>query len=143
MTGKASDGVIDVQAQFGSKAAKEFAKAKKARFGYAPSAPASGLSYDGFNFFVKVLKRTLEKYGKITSEDIHKVIVDEVNTGKLIFTDADGAILMKEYKYTAETVPDPVVDTEHYFFPVIQYENGKSSIIFPESMKEKAFTPPM
>jgi len=143
MTGKASNGVIDVQAQFGSKAAKAFAKAKKARFGYAPSAPASGLSYDGFNFFIKVLKRTLVKYGKITSEDIHKVIVDEVNTGKLTFTEADGAILMKEYKYTPETVPDPVVDTEHYFFPVIQYENGKSSIIFPESMKEKAFTPPM
>ncbi len=143
LTGKASNGVIDVQAQFGSKAAKAFAKAKKARFGYAPSAPASGLSYDGFNFFIKILRRTLEKYGKITSEDIHKVVMDEVNTGKLTFTEADGAILMKEYKYTAETAPDPVVDTNHYFFPVIQYENGKSSIIFPESMKEKDFTPPM
>ncbi|MEJ2023808.1 MAG: ABC transporter substrate-binding protein [Deltaproteobacteria bacterium] len=143
MTGPASNGVIDVQAQFGSKAAKAFAKAKEKRFGYAPSAPASGLSYDGFNFFVKVLKRTLEKYGKITSEDIHKVIVDEVNTGKLTFTAADGAIMMKSYQYTPETVPDPVVGPEDYFFPVIQYENGKSSIIFPDSMKEKAFTPPM
>lgn len=143
MTGNASNGVIDVQAQFGSKAAKEFAKEKEKRFGYAPSAPASGLSYDGFNFFVKVLKRTLEKYGKITSEDIHKVIVDEVNTGKLTFTAADGAIMMKSYKYTPETNPDPVVGPDDYFFPVIQYENGKSSIIFPDSMKEKAFTPPM
>ncbi|MBW2096781.1 MAG: ABC transporter substrate-binding protein [Deltaproteobacteria bacterium] len=143
LTGKASNGVIDVQAQFGSQAAKAFAKAKQARFGYAPSAPASGLSYDGFNFFIKVLKRTLEKYGKITSEDIHKVVVDEVNTGKLTYTAAEGSILMKEYKWTPKTNQDPVVDTEHYFFPVIQYENGKSSIIFPESMKEKAFTPPM
>ena len=142
LTGKASNGVIDVQAQFGSKAAKEFAKEKAARFGYQPSAPASGLSYDAFNFFLKVLRRTLDKYGEITSEGIHKVVVDEVNTGKLTFTEADGAILMKEYKYTPETTPDPVVDTEHYFFPVIQYENGKSWIIYPESMKEKAFVPP-
>ena len=142
MTGKASNGVIDVQAQFGSKAAKAFAKAKQAKFGYAPSAPASGLSYDGFNFFVKVLRRTLEKYGKITSVDIHKVVVDEVNTGKLTFSAADGAIMMKEYKYLPETDPDPVVDTNHYFFPVIQYENGKSFIIFPESMKEANFIPP-
>ena len=143
MTGKASNGVIDVQAQFGSKAAKDFAKEKQAKFGYPPSAPASGLSYDGFNFFLKVLRRTLQKYGSIASENIHKVVVDEVNTGKLTFTEADGAIMMKEYKYTPETVPDPVVDTNHYFFPVIQYENGKGWIIFPESMKERDFVPPM
>ncbi len=143
LTGNSSNGVIDVQAQFGSKAAKAFAAAKKARFGYEPSAPASGLSYDGFNLFVKVLQRALEKYGEITKEGIHKVVVDELNTGKLTFTAADGAIMMKEYQWTKESNPDPVVDTEHYFFPVIQYENGKSSIIFPENMKEKAFTPPM
>ena len=92
---------------------------------------------------MKILKRTLAKYGEITKEGIHKVIVDEVNTGKLTFTEADGAIMMKEYQWNKESNPDPVVDTEHYFFPVIQYENGKSSIIFPENMKEKAFTPPM
>lgn len=142
MTGNASNGVIDVQAQFATKAAKAFAKAKKAEFGYEPSAPASGLSYDGFNYFLKVLKRTFEKYGKITTEDIHKVVVDEVNTGKLTYTEAEGAILMKEYKWTPETNPDPVVGPDYYFFPVIQYENGKSYVVYPESMKERNFTPP-
>jgi branched-chain amino acid transport system substrate-binding protein len=142
MTGTASNGVIDVQAQFATKAAKAFAKAKQAEFGYVPSPPASGLSYDGFNFFVKVLQRTLTKYGKITSEDIHKIVVDEVNTGKLTYTEADGSILMKEYKFTPETDPDPVVGPDYYFFPVIQYENGKSYAIYPESMKARNFIPP-
>jgi branched-chain amino acid transport system substrate-binding protein len=142
MTGNASNGVIDVQAQFATKEAKAFAKAKQAEFGYLPSAPASGLSYDAFNFFVKVLQRTLAKYGKITGEDIHKVVLDEVNTGKLTYTEAEGSILMKEYKFTPETDPDPVVGPDYYFFPVIQYENGKSYVIYPDSMKERNFIPP-
>jgi branched-chain amino acid transport system substrate-binding protein len=139
MTGPSSNGVIDMQAQFASPAAKAFAEEKKKKFGYEPSAPASGLSYDGFNFFIKVLKRTVEKEGELSSATIHKVMVEEVNTGKLTYTEKEGAILMKEYKYTAETMPDPVVGPDYYFFPVVQYENGVGYSVFPPSMKTRDF----
>ena len=139
LVGKSSNGVIDMQALFASPAAKAFAEAKKKKFGYEPSAPASGLSYDGFNFFIKLLQRTLEREGKLNSATIHKVMVEEVNTGKLTFTEKDGALLMKEYKFTPETMPDPVVGPDYYFFPVVQYENGVGYAVFPPSMKTKDF----
>jgi len=139
LTGKSSNSVIDMQAQFASPAAKAFAEAKKKKFDYEPSAPASGLSYDGFNFFIKLLKRTLEKEGELTSATIHKVMVEEVNTGKLTYTAEDGAIMMKEYKYTPETMPDPVVGPDYYFFPVVQYEDGVGYSVYPASMMTRDF----
>jgi len=66
-------------------------------------------------------------------------MVEEVNTGKLTYGKKDGAIIMNEYKYTPETMPDMVVGPEAYFFPILQYMNGKGSIIFPDSWKEKDF----
>ena len=142
LVGTASDGVVDMQAQWASAAAKKFAADKKKKFGYEPSAPASGLSYDGFNFFLKLLKRTLEKEGKLNAKTIHKIMVEEVNTGKLTYTAKDGAILMKEYKYTAKTMPDAVVGPDYYFFPVVQYSGGKGNAVFPASMKTKDFAMP-
>ena len=139
LTGKSSNGVVDMQAQFASPAAKAFAKAKKAKFEYEPSAPASGLSYDGFNFFIKLLRRTLEREGELTSATIHKVMVEEINTGKLTYTEKDGAIMMKEYKYSPDTMPDAVVGPDYYFFPVVQYEDGVGHSVYPASMKTRDF----
>jgi branched-chain amino acid transport system substrate-binding protein len=66
-------------------------------------------------------------------------MVEEVNTGKLTYGKADGAIIMNEYKYTPETMPDIVVGPDAYFFPILQYKAGKGYIIFPESWKQKDF----
>ena len=46
---------------------------------------------------------------------------------------------MNEYRYTPETVPDPVVAKDGYYFPVIQYTNGKGDIVFPDDWKAEAF----
>jgi branched-chain amino acid transport system substrate-binding protein len=89
--------------------------------------------------FIKLLQRTNELYGKLDKETIHKTMVDEVNTGKLTYGKKDGAIIMNEYKYTAETMPDPVVGPDAYFFPILQYQKGKGHIIFPDSWKESDF----
>ncbi len=142
LVGEASDGVLDVQTMFATKAAKEFAAAKEKKFGFAPSAPASGLSYDGFTIFTKVLQRTFDRDGKLDSESIHKTLVDEVYTGKMSFTQDDGIIMMKEYKYTAETNPDPVLGPDHYVFPVTQYMGGKIVSIYPEAMATGKFVAP-
>jgi branched-chain amino acid transport system substrate-binding protein len=139
MTGPASNYVLDSIPQLTTPEAKQWAKDVKAKYGFNPSPSAGGLSYDGIRMFIKILQRTNELYGKLDKETIHKTMVEEVNTGKLTYGKKDGAIIMNEYKYTPETMPDMVVGPEAYFFPILQYMNGKGSIIFPDSWKEKDF----
>ncbi len=139
MTGPASNYVLDSIPQLTTPAAKKWAKDVKAKYGFTPSPSAGGLSYDGARFFIKLLKRTNALYGKLNKKTIHKTMVDEINTGKLTYGKKDGAIIMNEYKATPKTMPDPVVAPDAYFFPIIQYMNGKGSIIFPKIWKQADF----
>lgn len=139
MSGAASNYVLDMIPQLTTQAAKDWAKTFETRFKMKPSPSAGGLSYDGMNFFIKVLNRTLKKYGKLDKETIHKVMVEEVETGKLTFSKADGAIIMNEYRANMKTMPDPVVARDAYFFPVIQYKDGKGYIIYPPDWAKKKF----
>ncbi len=142
MAGAASDGVLDMIPQLTTKEAQDWAVAFEKRFGMKPSPSAGGLSYDGAGFFIKILKRANEKYGKLDKETIHKVMLEEVNTGKLTYSKADGAIIMNEYRYNMDTMPDPVVAKDGYFFPVIQYKGGKGSIVYPEDWAQAEFMAP-
>lgn len=142
MAGAASDGVLDMIPQLTTQEAKDWAVEYEKRFGMKPSPSAGGLSYDGAGFFIKILQRANEKYGKLDKETIHKVMVEEVNTGKLTYSKADGAIIMNEYRYNMDTMPDPVVARDGYFFPVIQYKGGKGSIVYPEDWAEAEFVAP-
>jgi branched-chain amino acid transport system substrate-binding protein len=142
MSGAASDGVLDMIPQLTTKEAKAWAETFEKRFNMKPSPSAGGLSYDGVNFFVKILKRALEQSGKLDKVTIHKVIVDEVNTGKLTYSKADGAIIMNEYRYNKDTDPDPVVARDGYFFPVIQYKGGVGKIVYPTDWAEAEFMAP-
>jgi branched-chain amino acid transport system substrate-binding protein len=142
MAGAASDGVLDMIPQLTTKEAKAWAVEFEKRFGMKPSPSAGGLSYDGTNFFLKLLKRTLEKTGKLDKETIHQVMVDEMDTGKLTYSKADGAIIMNEYRYTKESMPDPVVGQDAYFFPVIQYKGGVGQIVYPENWAQAPFVAP-
>lgn len=142
MAGAASDGVLDMIPQLTTQQAKDWAVDFEKRFGTKPSPSAGGLSYDGASFFVKILQRTLEKYGQLDKETIYKVMSEEVYTGKLTYSKADGAIIMNEYRYNMETMPDPVVDRDGYFFPVIQYKGGVGSIVYPEDWAEAKFVAP-
>ena len=142
MAGAASDGVLDMIPQLATDEAKAWAKDFEKQFGMAPSPSAGGLSYDGTNLFLKILNRTLEKYGKLDKETIYKTMSEEVYTGKLTYSKADGAIIMNEYRYSMDTMPDPVVARDGYFFPVIQYKGGKGSIVFPEDWAEAEFVAP-
>jgi len=139
LSGDASNLVLDMIPQLTTQAAKDWAKTFESRFGMKPSPSAGGLSYDGINFFIKLLKRTYELYGKLDKEVIHKVMVDEINTGKLTFSKADGAIIMNEYRTNMDVMPDPVVGPDAYFFPVIQYHKGKGYIVYPKDWAEMKF----
>ncbi|THB81301.1 MAG: ABC transporter substrate-binding protein [Desulfobacteraceae bacterium] len=139
MTGPASNYVLDSIPQLTTAEAKQWAKDVKAKYGFNPSPSAGGLSYDGIRMFIKLLQRTNELHGALDKTTIHKTMVDEVNTGKLTYGKKDGAIIMNEYKWTGDTMPDMVVAPDAYFFPILQYQKGKGSIIFPDDWKEADF----
>ncbi|MBF0528861.1 MAG: ABC transporter substrate-binding protein [Deltaproteobacteria bacterium] len=137
LTGEASDGVVDMIPQLASPQAKEWAKAFEAKFQIKPSPSTGGIPYDLTNFFIKVLGHALNKYSKLDKETIYKVMVEEVNTGKLTYSSAEGAIIMKNYRYDATSFPDPVLGPDAYFFPIIQYNGGKGEIVYPPDMATK------
>ncbi len=137
LTGKASNGVFDMIPKFGTKKAKAWAEAYKKKYGYAPGATASGLNHDNVHFFIKILRRTLKKYGELNKKTIRKVIVEEVCPGKLTYGQEDGAIMVKKLAYKPETYNDPIVGSNYWFLPVIQYMDGKSYIVYPKDLREK------
>ena len=139
LTGAASDGVLDMQPLFATDAAKQFVATFKSRFGSDPSPSAAGLAYDWTGFCLKVLQRTLDKTGSLTKENIYKVAQDELWTGKLTYTTG---IIMHEYKFTQDTIPDPVIGKGEYIFPVIQYAGGEGKIVFPPDVKTTDFKAP-
>ncbi len=137
LTGDASNYVLD-QGPPGwqSDAAKTFAKEYETRWGSAPSPSSAGLVYDYTNFFIQIAQAAYEQYGELNSEILYKFSQETVQTGQLSYSDG---ILMSEYKYTPETVPDPVVGLEYYVFPVLQYMDGEGAVIWPEEWKETDF----
>ena len=142
MSGENANGVIDMIPLLATPEAKAWAQKIENQFGYKPSPSSGGLSYDGFRFFLKIAKRALDKHGELTRKTIFEVIKSEVNTGKLSYTKADGAIIMNSYTYTAESAPDPLLGKEGYFFPVIQYQSGKGHVVYPDDVKELDFKAP-
>lgn len=142
LTGAASNGVLDQIPQLSSAPARAWAEAVRKRYGYTPSPSAGGLAYDFTNFFIKAANRCLAKYGKLDRESLHRILVDEIDTGKLTYSAADGALVMREYKYTAQTMPDPVVGPAAYAFPVVQYLDGRGAVVYPPSGKERDLRAP-
>ncbi len=134
MTGPASNYVIDQIPGWTTDAAKQFAADFKAKSGLDPSPSSGGLSYDGMNFFIKVLQTTYEDQGVLNRETIFKTVEDKVWTGELTFGTEDGAIVMSKYEFS--NPPDPVVGKGFYTFPVLQYFDGTAKVIWPEEWKE-------
>ena len=134
LVGKASDYVLDQIPQWTTPAAKKFKNDFTKRFGFEPGPSAAGMCYDWTRFFIKVMNTALSEYGDLSTESFRKVADNFVIPGKLTFTDG---IIHKEYKYTPESFPDPVVDQQHYVFPVIQYFDGKGKIVWPIAWKEQ------
>jgi branched-chain amino acid transport system substrate-binding protein len=133
MTGDASDYTLDQQSGFTTPQAKAFKDAYTKKYGSPPSASAAGLAYDGTNIFIMAAKAAIEKYGTLDKETIHKVAVEQLATGQLTYKDG---IIMQEYKWTADSYPDPVAGKGYFIFPVIQYFGGKGTIVWPPEWKE-------
>jgi hypothetical protein len=50
-------------------------------------------------------------------------------------------IVMSRYKYTPDTLPDPVVGQGYYMFPVCQYIDGQGKIVYPPEWAEQGLKP--
>lgn len=133
LTGSASDGVIDQIPGWTSPEAVKFRDSFQERWKFEPSPSAAGLAYDEANFFIKIAQHTYEKTGELTRESLYTVGREDLATGNLSFTEG---ILMQEYKLTAESMPDFVVGSDYFVFPVIQYYGGQGIIIYPADAKE-------
>ncbi len=132
LTGSSSDYVLDQIPGWTTEAAKKFAADFEKKCGITPSPSSGGLTYDHANFFIKILQTTLQDYGELTSETLYKTGKEKLWTGQLTYTDG---IVMSEYKYTEDTIPDMVVGQGYFIFPVIQYHGGKATVIWPDEWK--------
>jgi len=133
LTGDASNRVLDQVPGWMTPKAKRFASDFEKRWKIKPSPAAAGLSYDYTTFFIAIARRALEKYGTLNRETVYRIGRDEVMTGRLVYT---GGVIMREYQYTAESAPDPIVGEGKYIFPVRQYKGGISRVIWPVVWKE-------
>jgi len=134
MTGDASDYAIDQIPGWATPKAVAFKDEFTKRWGIEPSPSSAGLAYDETNFFIKVLQQTYTDSGELTSESIYKTGREKMATGELTYTEG---ILMKEYKFTMESMPDMVVGKGYFVFPVIQYFGGLGKTIWPDEIKEQ------
>ena len=54
-------------------------------------------------------------------------------TGEFTFI---GGVFQPGYKYTPETIPDPVVGQSYYTHFVVQYMDGEEVIVWPEEFRQ-------
>jgi branched-chain amino acid transport system substrate-binding protein len=138
LTGKSSDYVIDQIPGWATDAGKQFAADFKTKNGFDPSPSAAGLAYDGTNFFIAMANEVYKQTGTLTSDSIYNFVKDNIWTGKWTYK---GGIVMNEYKYMPDTIPDPVVGKGEYIFPVLQYSKGVGQIIYPPEWAVQKLTP--
>ena len=124
LTGSSADLVMDQIAGWSGEAGFAFAEEFEERYNLAPSTSSAGLAHDGTLMFLQIAQAVYDEHGELSSELIQDFVENQVWTGEWTMTDG---IVMVEYKYTAETIPDPVVGPGFYTFPVLQYsfEDGK------------------
>jgi len=138
VTGAASDYVIDQIPGWARAEGQEFAKEFEEETGYAPSPSSGGLSYDYYQMFIAIAQEVYAETGELTSESLYNFVHDNVWTGEWTFNDG---IVMEEYKYTLDSIPDPVVGAGEFIFPVLQYFDGEGKIIYPPEWAEQELKP--
>lgn len=132
LTGEASDYILDNRPVFTSDKALKFAADFEEKYGYAPAPATGGQVYDYTRFFIKVANECLAEYGKLDKEVLYEFAQEKLLTGQITFTDG---VVMEEYKYDGQSVPDPIVGEGYYIFPVVQYFEGEAKVVWPDSQK--------
>ncbi len=139
MTGSSADYVLDQVPSWTTSGAINFVSDFRENYGFTPSASSGGLAYDKASFFIQIAEETFEEYGELNRDALYDYGKKKMWTGKTTYQ--DGAV-MKEYKYTTDTIPDPVVGKNYFIFPVVQYFEGTGKIVWPDAWKVSDFEPP-
>ena len=139
LTGSSSDYIVDMIPQLATDQAKQWASDYEKKYGFKPSPSSGGLAYDSAKLFIKLAQLTLDKEGVLDSDSIRKVALEDLLTGKLTYSASEGAVCVTRFRYTAESLPDPVVGPDDWYLPVIQYKSGKGRIVFPEAWAQEKF----
>jgi branched-chain amino acid transport system substrate-binding protein len=93
----------------------------------------AGAAYDAANFFIRVAQATFEQDGELNSQTLYRFGQEKIQTGEFTFT---GGVFQSGYKYTPETVPDPVVGKGYYTHFVVQYMDGGKKIVWPKEFRQ-------
>ncbi|MGM0651761.1 MAG: ABC transporter substrate-binding protein [Bacillota bacterium] len=140
ITGDSANYVLDQVPSWTNDEARGFVEDFQDKYGYMPSASSGGLVYDKASFFIQIAKETLEEYGELTRETLYNYGQEKLWTGEITY---ENGVVMNQYKYAPESIPDPVVGRNYFIFPVVQYFEGTGTIIWPEAWKVKDFEPPV
>jgi len=135
LTGRASDGVLDLVPQIVTPDQKAWAAKYTEKFNLKPSPASAGMSYDYAKFMIRIAERAFEKYGDISSETITKIGREEVAIGTMAYGKKEGALFHANYGTDADNAPDPKIGTEDFYFPLVQYYKGVGQCVYPDSMK--------
>ncbi|MBN1658526.1 MAG: ABC transporter substrate-binding protein, partial [Anaerolineae bacterium] len=106
VTGQSSNYILDQIPAWATAEGHDFAARFEQQWGVPPSPSAAGLAYDGAGLFIEVARHALAAYGELSSETIYRWASENLQTGRWSYT---AGIVMNEYKYTPDTLPDPVV----------------------------------
>ncbi len=139
LMGTDSNYILDQIPQWTKNEALIFSADFETKYGFRPSASAAGLTYDLTHFFIKIALETLQEYGEISRESLYEFGKTNLWSGEITYTNG---IIMDEYAYTPDSIPDPVVGEGYFIFPVVQYYEGKSQIIWPADWREANFRGP-
>jgi branched-chain amino acid transport system substrate-binding protein len=134
LCGEASDFVLDCRSAYMNNpdAGEAFNAKFSEKFGYNTSAANGGFIYDCFNWFLAVVEATNEKFGDVNSETLIQFGQEEIQTGNFVWTDG---MVMPAIKYSAETMPEPVIGEDAYIFPILQIKEGSIQIVYPKAYK--------
>ena len=139
LTGETSDYILEQVPQWATAESLRFKDEFQQEYELTPGASTAGLAYDYAVFFTRRAQAALDKYGELNSETLYEFGRQELSTGNFTFTEG---IMMEEYKYTADSVPDPIVGEGYFIFPVVQYIQGEGNIIWPDRLQEAELTVP-
>jgi branched-chain amino acid transport system substrate-binding protein len=115
------------------------ADAFEEKYGYTPAAANGGLAYDYTNLFIKCCEKTIEMYGVLDSESLHKFAAEVLMVGDFAYTDG---VIFDCYNWTAETAPSPMVGEGYHIFPVLQLMGNDINVVWPDSQANAEFQLP-
>ncbi len=134
LAGDAATGVLVCRSKLVNDRAMQFAEDFEAKYGYAPSATTGGINYDGARFLIKCIEECEKQYEKVNAETLYKFGKEVLQTGGITF---DESVLVQSYEYNyEENGIDPLVDTDHFYFQVLQLMGDQEVVVWPECDRE-------